>query len=335
MIEHTRPMTLVIAVLATGSLAGCMTEEDELDADELDVDEAYAVSSDARLVALVDFERKDSTAEFVNNPDHECFHDCAGGGFRGVMNLAYPDAFKVVSPTTGKVRAGRRAARLAIDSRLDYEDFLGQHGIGKPRVDLANLGADKILEYHEDAWLGFSIYFPESHVFATGSDNFGVGLHEIQRAGRNYCDAGGGPLGIGEVGNKFKLHVRHAATFQDCQNGVYQRTSYTLGTIPKGRWTDFVVHYQLCARPALFGCRPRARVWMNGQLVADHQGPIGDVGTETGVHKMTYKFDAPTYYAHHEKTGVYQRPKGVYFIYADNVRLAKGRNAYELVDPAQ
>ncbi|HEY5928405.1 MAG TPA: heparin lyase I family protein, partial [Kofleriaceae bacterium] len=215
-----------------------------------DVDEGVdtlAVSSDARLVGLIDFELQDTTAKFVDNSNRECFHDCAGGGFREIMATEYPDAFKVVSATTGKVRTGSRAARLAIDSRLSYDDHLGSHGIGKPRVDLSLHGDDKIIEYHEDAWLGFSIYFPESHVFATGNTTFGVGLHEIQRAGDNPCYAGGGPIGIGELGDEFRFSVRYAATFKNCQDGVYQRSSYTLGKIPKGKWTDFVVHYQLCA----------------------------------------------------------------------------------------
>lgn len=323
-------------LLASLSLAGCVGLSSEEAAEDADSVEEFALSSDARLVSLMDFELQDTTAKFIGNSDRECFHDCAGGGFRKVVETTYADAFKVVTPTTGKVRAGSHGARLAIDSRLGYEEFLSENtGIGKPRVDLGNIGAAKTLEYHEDAWLGFSIYFPESHVFATGSNKFGVGLHEIQRAERNYCDAGGGPLGIGEVGDTFKLHVRYAASLNDCKNGIYERTSYALGKIPKGKWTDFVVHYQLCARPAMFGCTPYAQVWMNGELVADHKGPIGDAGTETGATKMTYKFDAPTYYAHHENTGAYDRPKGVYYIYADNVRLAKGKNAYELVDPSQ
>src|SRR5688500_19801882 len=78
---------------------------------ESDVGEVLtAVSSGAQLVGLIDFELQDTTAKFVDNPDHECFHDCAGGNFRSIMELEYPDAFMVVTPTTGKVRSGSRAA---------------------------------------------------------------------------------------------------------------------------------------------------------------------------------------------------------------------------------
>ncbi len=315
---------LVPCVLAIG----CADEVN----DDVDV---FALSADAELVGLVDFELQNTTAKFLDNPERDCAHDCAVGSFREAVREAYPDAFSVVTPTTGRVRGGGHAARLAIDSRLDYAAFPSGNGHNKPRVDLGHDGAAKIIEYHKDVWLGFSLYYPTSHVFATGSDTFGVGLHEIGSGQVNHCDAGGGPVGIGEIGNRFHFHVRYAKTFKDCQDGNYVRYSYDLGEIPKGRWVDFVVHYQLCARPATFGCKPYAQVWLDGELVADHQTPFGDAGTETGTNKMTFHFDAPTYYAHHELTGDYTRPKGVYYIFADSVRIARGRNAYELVDPAQ
>ena len=274
----------------------------------------------ATLMSLIDFESSNSVEGFLAR-GKECQYDCSAVNHRDVFS----ESFTFV---TDRVRAGVRSARLAIDSRLDYAE-----SDGKPRVDMAIRPNTMALRDGDEWWLGFSVYYPQDHVFANPSrPEWGPQLHEIQNtpATESFkCGAGGGPIHLNENDGYFAFTTRWSGTLADCEAERYTKNQYDrIAPIRRGAWNDIVLHYRLCADTSS-GCTPRQEVWVNGAKVVDAHHLAGDVATAETVE---YKYDV-AYYAHHELKGDYTRPRGVYYVIVDEIRIAKGSDGFATVDP--
>lgn len=192
--------------------------------------------------------------------------------------------------------------------------------------------AKGLLEFFKTHWIGFSIYVPSDWQVSRTSDILWQLHHEPADWGA-YKGGFSPILLVGVASNSDKWifvqdyvqtpESRHEPS--DLEHGYRDEGN----RVSRGAWTDWVIEYRPDWRSASDGGRGVTRIWENGSLVMDYEGPNAVNGAKTPYIKFgTYKS------AWDDRN--YDDPCRERVYYFDNFRASKGdQGSYELVDPSR
>jgi hypothetical protein len=191
--------------------------------------------------------------------------------------------------TTNHARAGKQAVEITV-----HEGDVDAAGDGNTRVERAELDSGHFALRGEEAWYGFSVLVPKDFLIV---DNRLV------------------------ISSCKQSDVSRPLTAQRFRNGKHtltvesqgRRKEFTLPSLPRGVWVDFVCHARYSPRTnGLF------EMWMNGQLVASYSGPLADPEAKD---------------AFYHKIGLYRdRIRQPMTLFFDNYAVG---NSFKEVNPAQ
>ena len=132
----------------------------------------------------------------------------------------------------------------------------------------AELKIESNIEMNKVYWITFSAYVYDWGTLAA-NDNalFGTQLH----TGDNQAQVGGPSFGIytTQNGRMLRVHARYSeSSTPSSSNSV--SVKYAEHPIPFHRWIDFVLKFKHNTNGNGF-----LQVWMDGEMIADHQGSLG------------------------------------------------------------
>jgi hypothetical protein len=232
------------------------------------------------------------------------------------------------SLVTTHVRSGKYASELSIldvssNGNTERAELLTQRAGGGGRVNFKWDGP----EY----WVGFSFLFREP--VASTSTFFQI--HAPNEPKNSSCDFAGNTFTVGGEGAKSNGGLTKNVIVRVIENGgrssgkgsgSNNKVVYTY-PFPLNKWQDYVVNFKLSTRGRGF-----YKVWKNGELVYSKSG-LTNVN-----HRDSCGKEVPTSHRSHNGAhiGIYgPGVRGFRRIYYDEVRVAEGTDAYNLVAPGK
>jgi len=176
----------------------------------------------------------------------------------------------------GKVTDPANSVRKALAFQVAKSDPLTSKG------KRSELSVTPNIEMNKTYWIAYNVFVHDWGNLASGDDAlFGVQMH----SGDNQAGVGGPSFGIyttpNQGGRQLRVHARYNLQVNPTGSTNTVKINYPSYPIPFERWTNFVVKFRHNLNGNGF-----VQVWMDGQLIANHQG---NLGFDTG-HKDYAKF---------------------------------------------
>ena len=221
----------------------------------------------------------------------------------------YPFSFEL---DRSLARSGQQSARVENPGN-QTNDTCSDTSDGKHRAEMAHGDRETRILYSQvgvDTWFGFSMFVPEDYP-------------GVSPVGSIVTQLNGGKSGpefeMIITGDATRLSFSQKSSDPGGQNGLNQ----SLGKVPliKGRWVDFVI-----LRRRSFAADGVTRIWMDGTIVVDEEGPNA-VDYEGLGNAGTLRLKNGIYW------GTADKGPSTFVLYFDSVKIATGPDGYDLVAP--
>ncbi len=219
----------------------------------------------------------------------------------------------VGSNSSTVVSSPARIGEEAIRFEVDYPDFRSELRLARPN-------SVRNFDFGQEYWYGFSVYLPANYEVDYRGDTLNQFL-SVQNDGEPYR-AVNPAIAFRPKAENWNLLIRADSRLNWVKPDYETVESFNMGSWQEdvGQWTDWV--YQI---KWSYGEDGIVRVWKNGELVVDYQGPNTfngfdeNVRWKIGIYKTSWKSQA---------TDVDRRE-----IYYDEIRVGNQSASYDMVMP--
>ncbi|MEM8531970.1 MAG: heparin lyase I family protein [Chloroflexota bacterium] len=211
-------------------------------------------------------------------------------------------------------RDGSQSARFEL--LRDDPDVSGSRRVELTSIKNGSAPIDSV------RWYGVSYYVPSDYGIDPTFEIVSQ-WHSRPDDCNDPCDWGSPPMHISITGNQWKGQFRYDydGKFENnTPDGIIELET-ELGSVARDQWTDFVFQVRWSQSDAGF-----LKIWKNGTLAYDYQGPIGF--NRSGGHHMKVGIYKPPYKYDRDSTTTDKR-----VLWIDSVRIGDETASYEDVAP--